>query len=116
MKEIGEALKYYHSCYGKHRFDVPCIGISSWGYTSENQQLNKDKSQKDSFEYENNVSHSRYIPRYRNRILNHSIPLVSCLTFRSNFYFSSKIKFRREVINILLKPITLERIHPENAF
>jgi membrane protease subunit (stomatin/prohibitin family) len=39
VKEVGEALNNYRYKNQKRGLDVPCIGIASWGYTAENQQL-----------------------------------------------------------------------------
>lgn len=39
VKEVGEALSNYRYKNRKHGFDVPCIGIGSWGYTASNELL-----------------------------------------------------------------------------
>ena len=39
VKEVGEALSNYRYKNHKQGFDVPCIGIGSWGYTAGNEQL-----------------------------------------------------------------------------
>ncbi|CAF4208823.1 unnamed protein product [Rotaria sordida] len=39
VKEVGEALNKYRYKNRKNDVDVPCIGIGSWGYTTENEQL-----------------------------------------------------------------------------
>ncbi|CAF1465303.1 unnamed protein product, partial [Rotaria sordida] len=74
VKEVGEALKYYCSYYGKHRFDVPCIGIGSWGYTAGNRQLDKPTPEGHSLEHEHDVPH-RFFSSTRNRIRHDSITL-----------------------------------------
>ena len=40
IKEVGEALNQYRYKNSKHGLEIPCIGISSWQFTSGVEQLN----------------------------------------------------------------------------
>ncbi|CAF1207939.1 unnamed protein product [Rotaria sp. Silwood1] len=39
VKEVGEALNKYRYKKRKNGIDIPCIGITSWGYTAGNEQI-----------------------------------------------------------------------------
>ena len=41
VKEVGEALNKYRYKNQTDGVNIPCIGIGSWGYTAEKQQLDR---------------------------------------------------------------------------
>ncbi|CAF1599127.1 unnamed protein product [Adineta ricciae] len=45
VKEVGQALNNYRYKNQKHGLDIPCIGIGSWGYTAEKEQLGDQPNQ-----------------------------------------------------------------------
>ncbi|CAF5086048.1 unnamed protein product, partial [Rotaria sp. Silwood1] len=39
VEKVGEAINYCRYNNRKNALDIPCIGIASWGYIAENEQL-----------------------------------------------------------------------------
>ncbi|CAF5002219.1 unnamed protein product [Rotaria sp. Silwood1] len=87
VEKVGEAINYCRYNNRKNALDIPCIGIASWGYIAENEQLDNKRTRSLI-----NVTNTRSIRSFSKRFQHQAVEYISMDNDNRNYIRDYNVK------------------------
>ncbi|CAF1428837.1 unnamed protein product, partial [Rotaria sp. Silwood1] len=91
VEKVGEAINYCRYNNRKNALDIPCIGIASWGYIAENEQLDNKPIRSLV-----NVTNTRSIRSFSKRFQHQAIEYISMDNDDRNYIRDYNVKSNKQ--------------------